>query len=288
VTLEPDLSRLSAAEHHARRIAIVRHVAQHLTSGTAGQLAARGRRPFVEIRHAYFTEPQLEGSPLEAEIITINADTIEVLAPGETTPRPHTPGDTFHFTAQRTGSVVVVARNVLNPMPTQVSSLPINVLELARFRPEPFRELTIHGITGDQVSELSTAMAAARAEGLELDPWAAGRAVLRTPEELQNAARADLASLDGLTQAIHHRVREVGEILAGSDEGRERAQSISDDVAPPHLIELRASFIDPEQVLRDARAAADFVLRTNEQPTLDDLRAAIEESLGNDEESPRG
>ncbi len=280
-SLDPDLSRLSPADHHARRVAIVRHLAQHLTSGTANQLAARGRQPFVEIRHAYATEPQLEGTLLEAEIITINADVIEVTVPGEATPRHHTPGERFYFHARHDGCVEVVARNVLNPTPTRASSMPIFVIELDRFRPQPFRELTINGLTGDQVAELSTAMLAARAEGLELDPWAASRTALNLPEDLQEAARADLASLDDLTRTVNDHVREVGEILTGRDDSARRAQSISDDVTPPpHPIELRAPI--SERVLREARAAADLILRTDHQPTLDDLRAAIEERLDAD------
>ena len=72
----------------------------------------------------------------------------------------------------------------------------------------------------------------------------------------------------------------MGEILTGRDDSARRAQSISDDVTPPHPIELRAPI--SERVLREARAAADLILRTDHQPTLDDLRAAIEESLDDD------
>lgn len=283
--LEPDLAQLSRHDLAARRAAIVHDLAQHLTSGTAGQLAARGRRPVVEISHRYASEAQLEGTLLQAEIHTVNADIIEVRVPGEARPRRHTPGETLYFHARHDGCIDVLAYNVLNPKPTRASSMPIFVLELDRFTPDPLRDLTINGLTHEDVAELSTAMAAARAAGLELDPWAAGRAVLEIQEDLQQAARDDLAAIDDLTAAMSESVRELGETVARQAEGSRETSTIPFDAAreaqsfaagavAPHPVELRAPFGD--RLLRDARAAVELVLRQGHQPTLDDLRAAAE------------
>lgn len=234
-----DLRALTDAQEARRRDRLALALAVTLVADTAVRLGRRGRPPTVMISHSYH-EPVLEGTTLTVNVEVENADEVEIRVPGEQAPRRFVPGEPVVFTATQSGPVGVVARNVLNPRPTvRYSVPPIAVSPVARVNPYTFAGARVTGLTGGQVGELAQALARARADGLELDPWAAGRRTLQLSPEHRDAAARDVASLDDLLGTVS------AQVSRGLDHQRlhtrlvDEARRIPERSAPPSLARLR-------------------------------------------------
>lgn len=265
-----DLATLTPEQHLARREVIVRALAQTLASGTAGELANSGRPPAVHVEHDYELEPVLEGATLQATVTVSNGTRTEISVPGEQAPRAHVPGEPVVFQARESGSIVVRSWNVLNPRHTIATSAMIHVVRVPTVNPYTFDGIDIRGLTGTQVGALAEALGAARADGLELDPWAAGRAVLELSDAQRDAIANELTSLDDLLTTLQNRVGEAATMLALSHDGNGEALVMRTRAEPPSILHLMRGM---GPIAREsAERATEVVLSTWTQPSLDDLR----------------
>lgn len=270
-----DSSAASWEDRAARRARIVRSLAQYLASETAKELAGLSAPPLIEIAHDYEGIPVLEGSVIEARVIVHDYHRghirATVMIPGEAVSRPFVPDQPVAFPATKTGPILVSAKNVLNPRTVTVASPSIHVAEIPRVNPFTFTGVEVSGLSGAQIADLAQAMTAARAAGLELDPWFASGRILELSEDDRAAAAAELNSIDELLTAMSTRVSEGLRLRQDVDAGTRAAASVRADAFGPSLLGLRSQV--GAQVLLDAMAQVALALAQPGSVAIGDRRA---------------
>lgn len=259
---------LEAGDRPVRRDRIVRSLARYLASETARELVALSAPPRVEVTHEYEGTPVLEGSVIEARVVVHDYHRghiqATVMVPGETMPRPFVPDQPVAFPATKTGPIIVSAKNLLNPRTVNVASSSIHVAEIPRVNPFTFTGVEVSGLTGTQVAGLAQAMTAARADGLELDPWFASGRILELSGEDQVAAAMDFNSIDELLIAMSRQLGDGLDLWHHIQAVGGPAESVRADSRGVGLLGLRSQV--GAQVLLDAKAQAAVVLAHPNSP----------------------
>lgn len=249
-------SAVSWEDRAARRARIVRSLAQYLASETAKELAGLSAPPVIEIAHDYEGIPVLEGSVIEARVVVHDFQRghirATVMVPGEAVSRPFVPDRPVTFPATKTGPILVSAKNILNPRTVTVASPSIHVAEIPRVNPFTFTGVDVNGLTDAHVADLAQAMTAARADGLELDPWFASEQILALPADDRAAAAAECDSMDQLLVAMSTQVSEGLTLQLDPDVAVGRSVTVGAASLAPSLIDLRSQV--GAQLLLDARA----------------------------------
>lgn len=249
-------SAVSWEDRATRRARIVRSLAQYLASETAKELAGLSAPPVIEIAHDYEGIPVLEGSVIEARVIVHDFERghirATVMVPGEAVSRPFVPDRPVTFPATKTGPILVSAKNVLNPRTVTAASPSIHVAEIPRVNPFTFTGVDVTGLTDAHVADLAQAMTAARADGLELDPWVASEQILALSAGDRAAAAAEFDSMEKLLAAMSTQVSEGLTLQLDLDVAAGRSMTVSAASLAPSLIGLRSQV--GAQLLLDARA----------------------------------